>query len=303
MAGLFALGQSVQYVSIHPGAEALKVEKCLEMSLELPPSQTDVYSDPVTLEANLLRLKEQIGGRWAPSVAVGIQSRDVLIRVVSMPRMDLADARDAFRFEFDKYFPFPPQEAVYDLAEVDFPDEGEKGSMQVLVAASRLRPVETLTEVAQKVGMRLSAVEPSAVAFFRAVLGRDGPGVDGLLSVLAGIENSLIVVGYKDNGILFRNVGHAFGGDHPSGEQVALLARDIYSTLSFAGSQFRGVRIDRIMMAGYGANAPGVAEGIRAVAGLPVEPVDVWSLWGIERAPERRFGYEVALGLALRDLP
>jgi len=304
-AGLFVFGRSMQYVSILSEGGALKVEKCLEMPMDLAPSQSDVFGDPVALEANLLRLKGQIGGHWASSVAVALQSRDVLIRVVDFPRMGIDDARDAFQFEFDRYFPFPAQEAAFDVSEVEYPTEGppQPGTMRMLVAATRLRPVEALMETALRVGLKLSGVEPGALASFRAILGPGEPPEGGYITVLAGAGSSVITVGYRDNEILVRNVNTVLAPDRPGEEEIEQLGREVYSTATFAGSQFRGMEIGRVLLSGIGVEYPPVAEGVQAMTRLPVDRIDVWERWRIERAPEARAGFETTLGLALRDIP
>jgi type IV pilus assembly protein PilM len=303
-AGLFVFGRSMQYVSILSEGGALKVEKCLEMPMDLAPSQSDVFGDPVALEANLLRLKGQIGGHWASSVAVALQSRDVLIRVVDFPRMGIDDARDAFQFEFDRYFPFPAQEAAFDVSEVEYPTEGppQPGTMRMLVAATRLRPVEALMETAQRVGLRLSGVEPGALASFRAILGPGEPPEGGYITGLVSAVSSVITVGYRDNEIMVRTVNTV----------LARTGRGRRRSSSWAGRSTRrppsrvpvsGMEIGRVLLSGIGVEYPPVAEGVQTMTRLPVDRIDVWERWRIERAPEARSGFETALGLALRDIP
>ena len=300
--GLFAFGNKIQYLSLAGGPDSLSVERAVELPQQLPPSQGDLLADGATLEAHLLRLKEEIGG-WTAPVSVGVQSKDVLVRLVEMPRMDREDLKEAFRFEFDKYFPFPAQEATFDIAPIVHPADRGDDQIHAVVAACRLRPLEVLLGVAEKLGLEVEAVEPSMFALFRCLQGPQMPPEEGNLYVMAGAHTSLLVVAYRDNGILYRSIAHGFENRTPDEGMLQSFAREVYSTANFAHSQFRNLPIQRIYLGGYGLRyADLLREAIGGMIGVPLELVDPWALWRVQRAPEEPAGWDVVLGLALRGL-
>ena len=302
-AGLFAFGTKLQYLSLGGTKGSFSVEKCVDLPQELPPSQGDLFADADTLEANLLRLKERLGGKWGPPVSVGIQAKDVLVRIVEMPRLEPEDLRDAFRFEFDKYFPFPAQEACFDIAPIDHPSAREGGDqVHAVVAACRLHPMELFLTAADRLGLEVEAVEPSMLSLFRCLQGPNLPPEEGNLYVMAGVHSSLLVVGYRDHGILFRNVAHGFQEKELEEGRLQSFAREVYSTANFSNSQFRNLPIRKIYLGGYGSRYGEVLrEGIESMSGIPVTLVDPWDLWNVQRRPDPPLGWEVVLGLALRS--
>ena len=58
--------------------------------------------------------------------------------------MDASDAREALKWDFDKYFPFPYADATFDLGPINTLGEGARESARYVVAASRLHVVNSL---------------------------------------------------------------------------------------------------------------------------------------------------------------
>ncbi len=48
----------------------------------------------------------QPGGGFKAPVTLGIPSRDILIRVIEMPEMMMEDAKEALKWDFEKFFPY-----------------------------------------------------------------------------------------------------------------------------------------------------------------------------------------------------
>jgi len=255
-----------------------------------------------SLEAHLLGMRESLGGRWADPVVIGMPPRDVLLRVVEMPSMDASDAREALKWDFDKYFPFPYADATFDLGPINTPGEGARESARYVVAASRLHVVNSLLDIARRAGIKVAAVEPANVALYRCAGGSGRGPAEGSMVVSVGRSSSQIVVGYGGDGVLYRTLlvgGETLPG---TGAPFAPVAREVSSTFTYLGSQFREMRVDEIILAGDFADRGELKEAIEAVTAVPVAVSDPWKEWGIVGAPEERAGWEAALGLALRSL-
>jgi len=302
--GLFIFGGMMQYVVLsRPGGKAYRLEECIDAPYDLGMPGGEVFANQDIIEQNLKALKKQVKGRWAADVYAGIQSKDVLLRTVEVPRMNLADIKESFRFEFDKFFPIPVDEAIYDVALIDKPvgDDAVGDAISSCIAATvRVATVENLMIAAHSVGLKLSGIEPSPVAMLRCLMGPSPPSGFNVYAI-AGLVSSIIVASYRDNGIVFRNTTQGFAADDPSGRNVANFTRDLQSTIKFAATQMRDFVADKVYIGGYGlANSPSLKSSVEDMVNSQVDIVNPWELWTIGNQPKQTYGWEVALGLALR---
>jgi len=301
-AGLSLGMGSIRYIELEGTRGSLTVSVSSERSIEGMAIEQEMIADAHSLESHLLAMKEGLGGKWADSVVVGMPSRDVLLRIVEMPPMETSDARDALKWDFDKYFPFPYSDATFDLGPIAAPGEGESESIRYIVAAARLHVVNSLLDTARRAGIRVAAVEPVNVALYRCAKGSGFRPAEGTMVVSVGKNSSQIVVGYGDDGVLYRTL--LVGGESPPGPggPFAPVAREVSSTFTYLGSQFREMRVDEIVVAGDYTEQEDLKTSIEAVTAVPVLLSDPWKEWGIVGAPEERTGWEAAVGLAVRSL-
>jgi type IV pilus assembly protein PilM len=302
-AGLFIFGGIMQYVVLsRQGGKAYRLEECVDAPYDTGAAGGEVFSNQDVIENNLKNLRKLAGKKWADNVYAGIQSKDVLLRTVELPQMDFADLKDSFRFEFDKFFPIPVDEAIYDVALVDKPGADDviaEAMSQCIAAAVRVSTVENLMLAANRVGLKLAGIEPSPV-LLRCLMGPIFPSGFNIYA-LAGLTSSVIIASYRDNGIVFRNTSQAFATDDPSGKNLANFTRDLQATIKFATTQMRGFVADKIYVGGYGLTHPqGLKASVEDMVNSPVEVVNPWELWTIGNQPKQTYGWEVALGLALR---
>lgn len=304
-AGLFIFGGVMQYVELTRDGDRYSLVECIDMPYDTGAANSDLFAAQGIIEDNLRRLRKELGKRWTSKVCAGIQSKDVLLRTVELPKMDIRDIKASFRYEFDRFFPIPVDDAVYDLAFIERApaDDSTQGAASFcLASAVRKNSVENFMLAAQRVGLNLSAIEPSPVAMLRCMTGPEVPlGYD--IYALAGLTSSIIVAAYKDNGIVFRNTSQAFATYDESDRMQYGFARDIQATINFAATQLRSFAPDKVYISGFGAGMgsklrTAVEEGIT----VPVDIVDPWTLWNIKGTPKETYGYEISLGLALRHL-
>jgi type IV pilus assembly protein PilM len=302
--GLFIFGGMMQYVVLsNQGGKSYRLEDCIDAPYDASASGGEVFASQDIVEQNLKVLKKHVGRKWASRNYAGIQSKDVLLRTVELPRMDLADLKESFRFEFDKFFPIPVEEAIYDLAVIDKPrgdDPISEAVTQCIASAVRVSAVENLMIAADKVGLKMSGIEPSPVATLRCLMGPIYPGGFNVYA-LAGLVSSIIIASYRDNGIVYRNTTQAFAADDPSGRNVANFTRDLQATIKFATTQMRGFAADKVYIGGFGlSNSQSLRSSVEDMVNSPVEVVNPWEIWTIGNQPKQTYGWEVALGLALR---
>jgi type IV pilus assembly protein PilM len=302
--GLFIFGGMMQYVVLSSqGGKSYRLEDCIDAPYDASASGGEVLASQDIVEQNLKALKKHVGRKWANRNYAGIQSKDVLLRTVELPRMELADLKESFRFEFDKFFPIPVDEAIYDIALIEKPggdDPISEAVTQCIASAVRVSAVENFMLAADRVGLKMDGIEPSAVAMLRCLMGPIYPTGFNVYA-LAGLVSSIIIASYRDNGIVYRNTTQAFAADDPSGRNVANFTRDLQATIKFASTQMRGFAADKVYIGGFGlSNSQSLRSSVEDMVNSPVEAVNPWAIWTIGNQPKQIYGWEVALGLALR---
>lgn len=303
MAGLSLESGVIRYVELEGGIGNLKLVRKGEISTETGVIQQDMVSDYAALEQSLNSLKSQIGGHWPRQAVIGIPPRDVLIRVVELPSMPTQDAREAFKWEFDKYFPFSSLEATFDLAPVILPstEEGSDKS-RFIVAATRTRTIDRIVETAKRAGLTAGPVEPTNLAIYRSAVGPLPPSESGHLLVSIGRESTQVIMGYRGDGFLYRTFLVGGAGKTPSADAFSAIVREAVSTIAYTRSQYRNLNIDRIFLSGEFGRTEGLPEQLEQASGLPVSVLNPWDTWGIPAGTESPAGYDAAIGLALRDV-
>lgn len=272
----------------------------------VPVAQGAVVKDSLVgldaVGAALENLRSAVGSFSCP-VVLGIPSRDVILRLVEYPRMSTEDVKEALQFEFDKYFPYPYLEAAADVAEVEVPSPDAMEKSTILVATCRQRIITDIAKIASRAGITLAAVEPMNVAFFRAAIGPD-PRSDSYFVVFVEPESTQIMLGYKDNGILFRStaVDLTSREARESDEGIMPILRDVQNTIIFAGNQYRGLEPNHLILGGIVGRDSRLAMLLETGASVSVTPLDVWSLWHTSSPAGNISGFEVAFGLAVRNL-
>lgn len=302
MAGLSLESGVVRFIELEGGIGNLKVARKGEVSTETGVIQQDMVSDFAALEQALNALKAQIGGHWPRQAAIGIPPRDVLIRVVELPSMSAQDAREAFKWEFDKYFPFSSLEATFDLAPITLPADEPGDKARFLVAATRTRTIDRVVETARRAGLSAGPVEPTNLAIYRSATGPLPPSDAGHLLVSIGRESTQVIMGYKGDAMLYRTFLVGGAGKVPSADAFSAIAREALSTIAYTRSQYRNLNVDRVFLSGEFGRAEGLTEQLGQGSGLPVSVLNPWDVWGISTSGETPPGFDAAIGLALRDV-
>lgn len=302
LASIALEGDGLRYLELSGGKNSLRCQKTVMVAPFAGALKQDMLGDMEALTRSLARLRDQAGGKLESPLAVGLPSRDVMLRLVDMPPLDLEDAREAIRWEFDKHFPLPVTDAAYDLSPLELPDSSGKERVHFLVAACRFSHAEGVMNAVEALGVEVSALEPLNLAAFRAGLGPVSRFQGAHLQVHVGHETSEIILGYRDGGILFRTVLVGRSGGE---EAFDSLVREISATCSFARNRFRSLSVDEIVVAGGLEEDSPLFEKLRSTVTIPVVPLSLPALWGMDQGCGKNLsdeGWESSIGLCVRDL-
>lgn len=301
-AGLALHEDSLRYLELERSGAGFHVVRQEFVAMPAGGVVKESLQDMKVLESSLEELKAQVG-KFSCPVVLGIPSRDVTLRLVEYPRMSQDDVRDALSLEFEKYFPYSWAESASDIAEVEVPARDASSKSTVLVATCKLDYMRELLRTAGRVGIPLEAVEPMNVAFFRSSM---GPQVRDSAYFVVGVEPDVthIVLGYKDNGILFRStlIDQTNSERRNSEADLMPILNDVRNTAIFAGNQYRGIEIRDLILGGSVGENPKLKSLLEAAVSVNVSLSDVWTTWGTPSPFGSVPGYDSAFGLALRSL-
>lgn len=299
-AGLCIEDHVIRFLELSGEADKLSLVNKVEVPLPPDAIKQDAISNVQVLEGALSSLKTRLGNKVPANVTVGIPSRDVFIRIIDMPRMEIEDAKNAFRWDFEKHIPFSALDAIFDVAEIEHPQNEDPEQMKLLVAASKSRTIEVLSDTLRRVGLAAGAIEPINIAMFRSLTNPISTFSGGVLAIFAGQETSQFIVGYRDNGIIFRSI--LGGSSQPTEKFQELLVRESSSTLSFVSAQLRGLAIEKLVLAGGIEDKEPFRDYLATELSMDVQIAEPWDLWGIKGAGDKPCGWDAAIGLAVRNL-
>jgi type IV pilus assembly protein PilM len=270
-------------------------------------------------------------------VAAGIAGRGVIVKKITMDRLEAKDAREAIHWEAEQYVPYDINDVSLDF-EILGVDVGPK-QMQVLLVAAKKDLVNTQADLIREAGLSPSVIDINSFAVQNAAeLNYDfvAEEVVCLLNVGAELSNLNIVRG----GIPLYTQDLSIGGNSfiesvqkrfqvsreeavaalkaPEGSSPLDIAPvvkafgdelgvGIERSLATLKSSGDAERIDRILICGGGARILGLAQILAERQRVPVDTVD--PLRRITYAPEvfgaddpRTVGPQLAvsIGLALR---
>lgn len=272
------------------------------------------------------------------NVSTGMWGTAVIVKKVTMPRMDKKLIKDQIRFEAEQYIPFDLSNVS--LAYHELQTNASPESMDVLLIAAQNELVVQYSQAVEVAGMKCSVLDVSGFALantFEFNYGRL-PETVGLINFGSTITNFVViqngdVVFCRDilvGGANFTNEIHkALGVTVPEAEALKMSASagrevpdDVHSVLSqtneavaeeirnaidFLGATTNGVSINRFYYSGGASFTPGLVDTIVRTTGIACEPLSPWmKIKGNPKKIDLQYMEQVtsfspiALGLALR---
>ena len=169
------------------------------------------------LQSAFMSLRRETGKINSP-VSIGLPEGETIIRFPTFPDMTIEDIRGTLDLNFQEYFPYPRQEAVFDTIKIKTPNDANREDITVLAAAAKKQTVDKILEAAHNAGIPPGPVEPMNFAMIRSI----SEAHEGLC-VLADPHN--IVTVWQGCGIFFRT------GNNKDNVQ------DILNTIQFVETQ------------------------------------------------------------------
>ncbi|MCL6438124.1 MAG: type IV pilus assembly protein PilM [Rubrobacteraceae bacterium] len=135
-------------------------------------------------------------------VYLGVANQEMVVRVLSFPRMQPSDLRSAISFEAAEHVPMPLEEAVLDHVVLGA-DPADPDSDRVLLVAARREMISRYASAVRVAGLRPVGVDFKPLALSRTTLPRDAALQESAaLLVDVGTEMSCVAVCEEDGPVL-----------------------------------------------------------------------------------------------------
>ncbi|MBO9666861.1 MAG: type IV pilus assembly protein PilM [Bdellovibrio sp.] len=259
----------------------------------------DIASVSVAIQQLISEVKSK-----RKNIATAMWGTAVIVKKITIPKMDRKLVRDQIRFEAEQYIPFDINNislAHHILATSSTPD-----AMDILLIAAQNELVTQYTQVVEMTGHNCSILDVSGFALANAFEANHGkfPGeAIGIFNFGASITNFVVlhhgeVIFCRDipvGGANYTNEIHkAMGVTIPEAEALKLSAvskrevpdevhsvisatneavtEEIRSSLDFLSATTNGLNLNRCFYTGGSSSTSGLIETISRVTGIPMEP-------------------------------
>ena len=271
------------------------------------------------------------------NVALGIPARKAFTSIVETENLSEKELRKVFKYELEKYVPMAINDAKADYILLGTsPNDPSKA--EVLVSSTTKEYAESMMELVEKVGLNVIAMEPEPLTLVRSLF--PVGAMDARMIVDFGEKTTDIVVVYKDQPRLVRSIPGGFETlvktvatslnvkeiqsrqfilkfglvqDKVEGQVFKVLdtplsnyASELAKSVRFFQTKYVNARVGGIILTGYAAMIPLMAEYIEAKTGVATTVGDPWQL--VQMTPEQRQilagvsnEFAVAVGLAERS--
>lgn len=292
--------------------------------------------DTVAKQTYTLVTKHLVGSLSARRVAASVPVANTYNRILTLPKMDKSDLKQAVMLEAEQYIPMPIQELYIDFEVTHIGDENKES--EVLLVAVPKTIVDSYIKLFDMLGLELSLLETSINAVSRAVNNADRTGMPTLIIDFGSVSSDLSVF---DETV--RVTGTAEGGGETITELIAkglgVTARQAYTIKTRYGlnagkkqaeilkaldpllkkllSEIKKMtrfyedrastkrKIEQIIILGGGANLPGLSAYLTDKVRLPTRLLDPWQnlTFGRLQPPHKLETtlYTTAAGLALAN--
>ncbi|MFA6321029.1 MAG: type IV pilus assembly protein PilM [Candidatus Omnitrophota bacterium] len=268
---------------------------------------------------------------------ISISGPSVIVRFITLPKMDDAALKSAIRFEAEKFIPYNINDCIVDFQTLRKDDKENK--LNVLLVAAKKDLIQERIKLVEKAGFSISVVDIDSFAIANAFLSNHRkPDPDKSYAVL-NIGGSFTNLGILKAGSIFfardisaggndftSAIAKKFGIDQKAAEDLKLrppedkkdevtdcirnafndLSDEIKMSFGYYENQ-AGKGIDEVYLSGGGASLFGVEQILEECLGSkPIvwDPLEFFSVAssGVDKKFADKFkgSFAVAAGLALR---
>ncbi len=284
-------GKGKRYQLVNVGVEPIPTQSIVDGGI----------MDSFAVSEAIRTLYERLGVKNS-KVAISVSGNGVIIKKITLPKMDMEELNDQIRFEAEQYIPFEIDEVNIDYEVVDATEDDQ---MDVVLVAAKKDVVSDYTSVVVQAGLEPVVVDVAAFALqnayeYNSMLDQDV--ITALLNIGASSTNINIILGNKSifwrdlsvGGNLFtQNIQKELGIDYESAEQLKKgqsvegitfdsvipiidqtseeLIGEFLKTFEFFKATSQFAAIDKIVLSGGTARVHGLDRMLEEKSGIKVE--------------------------------
>lgn len=241
------------------------------------------------------------------NVAIGVPSDKTFASVVEVPNVSKAELNATIKYQAENYVPMKVDESKIDWAIIG-ESPVDRSKVEVLVSSVLNSFTEARLDLLEAIGLNVVAIEPDSLALTRSLL-PDGVA-DGRLIIDMGDNATDIVLTLGTAPRLIRSIPIGFltllrmakqnlNIDEQQARQILLkfgvskdklegqVARavstsleqfnnEVQKSLKFFTSKYTSSSVGSVLVSGYSATLPGLADGIASRLGLSVQIATPW---------------------------
>lgn len=165
--------------------------------------ENEVIVDPKALGSTIKALLAESGIKTKKCVSSVSGASQVVVRVISVPKMKLEELAETMKWEVERHVPFSPQEVVMDFQPLDNPSaDPDAAEMEVLLAVAQQQLVEGHVEALLAAGLQPVAIDIELLAASRSLIELSKNGAMGKTVAVVNIGATRTDLGIFENGLL-----------------------------------------------------------------------------------------------------
>jgi len=271
------------------------------------------------------------------NIAVGLPARNTFTTIVETDNQDPKTLEKTIKYQLDQYIPMAVDEAKADYIVLgQSPNDPTKA--EVLVSSTAIDYAETQLEFIEGMGYNVIALEPEPIAIARSL--QPIGAVDARMIVELGERSTDLVVTFRGAPRLVRSIPGGFESliktvasslsvredqarqfilkfglaqDKIEGQVFKALdstlesfASELTKSVLFFQGKYMNVKVGGIVLSGFAATIPFIAEYIEAKTEVPTVQGNPWQLVRVDDSQKQALmnvasEFAVAIGLAERS--
>ena len=317
---LFGLGKK-KLLGLDIGSSTIKIAEVTQNKkgvvlesfgmIPTPPQATSggEIVDPVLISESVRRLLDDLKSK-RKHIAAGLWGSSVIVKRISIPRMDEALISEQIRWEAEQYIPYDINEVNLDYKILSFDSPGD--TMDILLIAAIQEMIFNIAELVTGAGMNCAVLDVESFALancFEANYGIQSGETIGLLNVGASVTNFAVVesgevIFCRDmplGGLLYTNeisksmgismteaegLKISMGVDQATPEEVSaiisathdMMAEELGSSIEFFQNTTAESELSKVYVTGGGSKVYGFLESMANV--VSCEKMDPFLLIG-----------------------
>ena len=165
--------------------------------------ENEVIVDPKALGTTIKALLSESGIKTKKCVSSVSGASQVVVRVISVPKMKQEELAETMKWEVERHVPFSPQEVIMDFQPLDNPSaDPAAAEMEVLLAVAQQQLVEGHVEALFAAGLQPMAIDIEPLAASRALVELSKNGAMSETVAIVNIGANQTDLGIFENGLL-----------------------------------------------------------------------------------------------------